>query len=45
VGFLVWSLVFCLVVRFMGVYLLTFIVNRFRIKRINLQGFTVMYRT
>jgi hypothetical protein len=33
VGFLVWSLV----VRFLGVYLLTFIVNQFRIKPINLQ--------
>jgi uncharacterized membrane protein required for colicin V production len=37
VGFLVWSLVLCLVVRFLGVYLLTFIVNQFRIKPINLQ--------
>jgi hypothetical protein len=38
VGFLVWSLVLCLVVRFLGVYLLTFIVNQFRIKPINLQA-------
>ncbi len=37
VGFLVWSLVLCLVVRFLGVYLLTFFVNRYRIKPINLQ--------
>jgi hypothetical protein len=38
VGFLVWTLVLCLVVRFLGVYLFTFMVNRSRIKPINLQA-------
>ena len=37
-GFVSWTLVFCLVVRFLGVYSFTFVLNRFRKKPINLQG-------
>ena len=29
-GFIVWTLVLCLLVRFLGVYLLTYFTNRFR---------------
>ena len=41
-GFLCWTLVFCLVVRFIGVYFFTFFLNRFRIKPINLQEQFIM---
>lgn len=36
-GFIMWTLVFCLVVRFISVYLFTFYANRQRMKPINLQ--------
>ena len=41
-GFIVWTLVLCLLVRFVGVYILTYFTNRFRMKRINLQEQFIM---
>ena len=42
VGFLCWTLAFCLIVRFIGVYSFTFILNKFRVKPINLQEQFIM---
>ena len=41
-GFIVWTLVLCLLVRFVGVYILTYFTNQFRMKKINLQEQFIM---
>ena len=41
-GFIVWTLVLCLLVRFVGVYILTYFTNQFRMKNINLQEQFIM---
>ena len=41
-GFLSWTLVFCLVVRFIGVYMFTLVLNRYRLKKINIQEQFIM---
>ena len=41
-GFILWTILFCLVVRFIGVYFFTFFANRKRMKQINLQEQFIM---
>ena len=41
-GFILWTIVFCLVVRFIGVYFFTFFANKKRMKPINLQEQFIM---
>ncbi|KAI9561927.1 hypothetical protein GHT06_012889 [Daphnia sinensis] len=41
-GFVLWTLLLCLVVRFLGVFILTAIANRFRLKPVNLQEQFIM---
>jgi len=41
-GFILWTIVFCLVVRFIGVYFFTFFANKKRMKQINLQEQFIM---
>uniref|UniRef100_A0A0P6HUM3 Sodium/hydrogen exchanger n=1 Tax=Daphnia magna TaxID=35525 RepID=A0A0P6HUM3_9CRUS len=41
-GFVLWTLLLCLVVRFFGVFILTAIANRFRLKPVNLQEQFIM---
>ena len=42
VGFIVWSLCFCLIARFLTIYGLVWICNRYRVKQINLQEQFIM---
>ena len=42
VGFIAWSLCFCLICRFLSVYGLVWIANRRRVKKINLQEQFIM---
>ena len=42
VGFIAWSLCFCLICRFISVYGLVWIANRRRVKKINLQEQFIM---
>ncbi|XP_069692630.1 Na(+)/H(+) exchanger beta-like isoform X1 [Periplaneta americana] len=41
-GFVLWTLVLCLVCRFLGVFLLTWLANQLRVKKINLQEQFIM---
>ncbi|KAI9561928.1 hypothetical protein GHT06_012890 [Daphnia sinensis] len=41
-GFVLWTLFLCLVVRFLGVFILTSIANRFRLKPVNLREQFIM---
>ena len=41
-GFIAWSLVLCLICRFLSIYCLVWIANRIRVKKINLQEQFIM---
>lgn len=41
-GFVLWTLILCLVCRFAGVFLLTWLANRLRVRKINLQEQFIM---
>jgi len=41
-GFVVWTLILCLVCRFAGVFLLTWLANKLRVRKINLQEQFIM---
>ena len=41
-GFILWTIAFCLIVRFISVYFFTFLANRGRMKKINLQEQFIM---
>ena len=42
VGFVSWAIVFCIIIRFLGIYSFTFILNKYRLKPIALQEQFIM---